>query len=184
MLIVCEGAITEPQYLLGFTRACRNPRVRIEVSDEHGDPKFLVETAKQRKKQAEEDAAREHDDNLAFDSVWCVCDVDDHHRLTDAKHMARDNEIDLAVSNPCFELWLLLHFRDSPGMQHRDKIRAMLRAEVPDYDKHVDYPKYAAGYPQAVTRAARMDESAERDGEAGRNPSTGVYKLTEVIRGQ
>jgi hypothetical protein len=97
--------------------------------------------------------------------------------------MARDNGIDLAVSNPCFELWLLLHFRDNPGMQDRGKLGKMLTEFVPEYDKHVDYATYAAGYAQAVARSARMDQAAENDGESGRNPTTGVYRLTEVIRG-
>lgn len=46
ILIVCEGEVTEPQYLRGHANASKNPRVRIEVADEHGDPKHLVETAK------------------------------------------------------------------------------------------------------------------------------------------
>ena len=96
--------------------------------------------------------------------------------------MARDNAIDLAVSNPCFELWLLLHFRESPGMQDRAKIKTMLTQHVPEYDKHVEFTAYSAGYEQAVTRAKRVDELAESAGEPGRNPTTGVYKLTELIR--
>ena len=41
---------------------------------------------------------------------------------------------DLAISNPCFELWLLLHFQDNPGMQdprqdqrNADEARAGIR---------------------------------------------------------
>jgi hypothetical protein len=33
--------------------------------------------------------------------------------------MATDTENRLAISNPCFELWLLLHHRDCPGELHR-----------------------------------------------------------------
>jgi hypothetical protein len=142
-----------------------------------------VEIAKQYREAAAAEAARERDDNLAFDSVWCVFDIDVHPHVGEAKEMARDNGIDLAVSNPCFELWLLLHFRDNPGMQDRGKLGKMLTEFVPEYDKHVDYATYAAGYAQAVARSARMDQAAENDGESGRNPTTGVYRLTEVIRG-
>ena len=39
------------------------------------------------------------------------------------------------------------------------------------------------GYPQAVVRASKMDQDAEAAHEPHRNPSTGVYKLTELIRG-
>jgi RloB-like protein len=182
ILIVCEGEKTEPEYFDGFARACRNARVTIEIAPEHGVPRTLVTTAKEHKKRAEAAAKREGDDNLAYDAVWCVFDVDDHPHVADARQMARDNGIDLAVSNPCFELWLLLHFRDAPGMQHRDTIRQMLSAHLPGYDKGVEFAAYSAGYPQAAKRAEQLDKKARDDGESGRNPTTGVYKLTEVIR--
>ena len=116
--------------------------------------------------------------------MWCVFDVDDHPRVADARQMAADNGIELAISNPCFELWLLLHFRDGPGMQHRDKIKELLVHYVQGYDKNVKFSEFSAGYQQAVTRAKRLDNSAESDGNAGRNPTTGVYRLTEIIRGE
>jgi hypothetical protein len=97
--------------------------------------------------------------------------------------MARDNGIELAISNPCFELWLLLHFRESPGMQNRRKLSEMLVKHVPGYDKDVNYAVYSNGYPHAVSRAEKIAKAAESAGESGRNPSTDVYKLTEIIRG-
>jgi RloB-like protein len=184
ILIVCEGENTEPQYFKGLIRACQNPRVEIYVAAEHGVPKTLVETAKVHKNKAESDARREGDENRAYDSVWCVFDVDDHPHVHDAQQMAHDNDIRVAISNPCFELWLLLHFRENPGMQPRHKLRKMLVNYVPGYDKNVKYATYSDGYQPAVTRAERMDTIAERDGESGRNPTTGVYKLTESIRAE
>ena len=182
VLIVSEGENTEPEYFRGFAKAFRNSRVTVEIAPEHGVPKTVVEVARDYKKEAAEEAAREKDDNLAYDSVWCVFDIDEHPRVGEAKEMARDNGIDLAVSNPCFELRLLLHFQEHPGMQDRAKMGKMLTKHVPKYDKHVDYATYAVGYQQAATRAKRMDESAAKDGDSGRNPTTGVYKLTELIR--
>jgi hypothetical protein len=184
ILIICEGERTEPGYFDGFARACRNPRVRIQIAREHGkDPRRLVTTAKEHKKRAEADAKRERDENLVYDSVWCVFDVDDHSNVSDAMQMARDNGLKLAVSNPCFELWLLLHFRDSPGMQHRVMIQQMLSKHVPGYDKGVEFTMYWKGYRQAVERAKRLDEAALSCGESGRNPTTGVYRLTKDIEG-
>jgi hypothetical protein len=184
ILIVCEGEKTEPQYFKGFQKACRNPRVTIEVAKEHGVPWTLVNIAKECKRDAEAAARSERDDNLAFDSVWCVFDVDEHPRVSDAKVMARDNGIELAISSPCFELWLLLHFRENPGMRDRTRMKRLLAEHVPDYDKSGDFATYAAGYRQAVNRAKRMDQSAADDGDVGRNPTTGVYKLTECIRSE
>ena len=185
ILIVCEGDLSEPEYFDGLWHACRNPRITIHVSDDHGVPKTLVEIAKELKNEALARARREGDDNLAFDSVWCVHDIDDHPNLHEAREMADANGIELAVSNPCFELWLLLHFRGNPGMQHRDRVREMLTEFVPGCDKHVDFKKdYAPGYEQAVSHASKLDQLAKQDDEDGRNPTTGVHRLTSLICGE
>jgi hypothetical protein len=183
ILVVSEGEVTEPEYIRGLQRACRNPRVTIEVAEQHGVPMSLVRIAKQYKEDAKAKATHEKDDNLAYDSVWCVFDVDAHPAIGEAKEMARDNGIDLAVSNPCVELWLLLHFSENPGPQDRATIAKRLKKHVPKYDKHVDYAMYASGYPQAVARASKMDQEATDARDPHRNPTTGFYELTELIRG-
>jgi len=182
ILVLCEGQNTEPQYLLGFKRWCRNALVDVVVDPEHGVPLTLVRRAKEAKQEAERRAARERDDNVAYDEVWCVFDTDEHPNLEQACRMARDNGIEVALSNPCFELWLLLHFRDSPGMQGRKDVARLLRKHVDDYDKHVDFAAYQPGYGSAVERAKRLESAARSDGEDGRNPTTGVHRLTESVR--
>ena len=146
ILVVCEGTNTEPQYLIGFKNSCQNPRVRVLIHPKHGVPKTLVELAKDEKKRSEKAAKREGDENLKFDSVWAVFDVDDHPHIPDAIQMARDNKIELAISNPSFELWLLLHFRESPGMKNRKSVNRLLKTYLQNYDKVVDYNRdYRAG---------------------------------------
>jgi len=182
LLVVTEGEVTEPEYLHGFRDAMKNPRVQIEVKPEGADPKTMVEVGRDLKKSAEKQARKEDDENLKYDEVWCVFDVDDHLTLNDAMQMARDHGINLAVSNPCFELWLWLHFAEQPGMRHRDDLRRMLKQHVADYDKHVNFDNYSPGYEDAVRRAQRLEEDAIADGEDGRNPSTGVWRLTMSIQ--
>lgn len=180
--MLCEGQNTEPQYLLGFKRWCRNPLVEVVVDPGHGVPLTLVRRAKDARLDAEHRAARERDDNVAYDEVWCVFDVDDHPNLDQACQMARDNGIEVALSNPCFELWLLLHFRDGPGMQGRRDIARLLRKHVSGYDKRVDFVEYQPGYGAAADRARRLESEARAAGEDGRNPTTGVHRLTESVR--
>ncbi len=181
ILVVCEGRATEPEYISGFQKGCRNPRVNVELADEHGVPRTVVEIAKNLKRDAERKAKNEKDDNLAYDAVWCVFDVDVHPGISDAKQMERDNDIDLAISNPCFELWLLLHFREDPGMQDRHTIQGMLKGFVPGYDKRIVFEMFRLKYPDAEKRAVQLDSLAESVGEPGRNPTTGVYKLLRAI---
>lgn len=182
ILVVSEGEVTEPDYIRGLQQAFRNPRVRIEFAEEHGVPMTLVRIAKEYKEEAIAQATRENDDNLAYDSVWCVFDIDDHPAVGEAKEMARDNNIHVAISNPCIELWLLLHFRGNPGMQGRGTIVKSLKKYVSKYDKHVTYATYAPGYAEAVDRARKMDQDAKESNEPYRNPTTGFYELTELIR--
>ena len=182
ILIVCEGKNTEPQYFKGFKRACRDSLVDIEIASGQGVPMTVVEESRTRMEKATDAAKREKDDYLAYDSVWCVFDVDEHPHLPEACKMARDIGINLAISNPCFELWLLLHFKDPPGMKDRKQVQRLLKKHVPGYDKSVKQATYSDGYSIAVTRAATLDKIAEKVRTPGHNPTTGVYRLTELIR--
>lgn len=184
ILVVCEGKQSEPQYLTQFNQVHRESNVYLEIARETGVPKTLVQIAKRQLTKSKAAFRRERDPWLLFDEIWCVFDVDEHPNFTDAVQMARANGIELAISNPNFELWLLLHFQDSPGMQHRDQIASLLRRHVTGYEKHVDYitHRYADGYSDAVMRARRLDEIAENAKTPGHNPTTGVYRLTESIR--
>ena len=185
VLVVTEGRVTEPEYLMAFAAWKREALVEVKISSQHGVPKTLVEIAKEQKANAEAAARRERDDNLRFDEVWCACDVDSHPRLPDARQMARDNGIELVVSNPCFELWLLLHYRENPGARHRRDLQRMLRREYQkDYDKHVDFDALKPGYEAAMARARRLDADADEAGEPGRNPTTGFHRLTASIAGE
>jgi hypothetical protein len=182
ILVVTEGKVTEKEYIEGFAKSVRNNRVEVKVYEGAGVPKTVVETAKERKRTAEQRAEREGDDNLRYDEVWAVFDVDEHPSIPDAKQMARDNGIDLAVSNPCIELWLWLHFAEQPGIQHRHDLQQMMKKHIAGYKKHVDFDDYRDRYDDAVRRSCRLDEQAVEVHEEGRNPTTGVWRLTESIR--
>lgn len=182
ILVVTEGEVTEPEYLNGFARSSRNPRVTIVIERGAGVPKTVVQRANELKEEARTRANREGDENLIYDEVWCIFDIDVHPHVPEARQLAEAYEISLAISNPCIELWLYLHFAEQPGMQDRNKMRLLLTKHVPDYDKHVRYANYEQGYDSAVSRASRLDKDAEADGEPGRNPTSGMYQLTERIR--
>lgn len=162
-------------------RHVRNAAVKIEVARERGEPKRVVEIAKERSVEAAREARRQRDPSLAFDEVWCVFDRDSHERFFDACTMARDNGFRLAISNPCVELWLLLHFRDSPGLRHREDVKRLVGEVLPGYDKSIDFDKLRVGLSDADRRAEALDLAARKMGEEGRNPSTGFYLLTRSI---
>lgn len=182
ILVLCEGQVTEPQYLDALRREQENRLVDVEIDDEGGAPKTLVERAAIRKKNSEEEARHAHDENLKYDEVWCVFDVDEHPKLPDAKQQARDNGIKLAISNPCFELWLLLHFCEQHAHIERKAVAALLKNHIPGYRKYAPFEALRDGYTEAVKRAQQLDKQhSDVDTQDG-NPSTNVYRLTERIR--
>jgi hypothetical protein len=179
-LVVCEGKVTEPDYFrdLRHSERCLLDLV-IEVG---GTPKSVVEKAVDKKKDAERAAKRESDPFLRYDVVWCVFDIDEHPNIREAKQQAADNNISVAISNPCFELWALLHFQDQTGYIDRAQVQRLCRTHMPGYEKKLDYAQLEARYAQAFDRAVRLDKWHGTRGTNGDNPSTAVYVLVEKIR--
>jgi RloB-like protein len=82
-----------------------------------------------------------------------------HPRLQDALVQARDNAISLAVSSPCFELWVLLHFEDCGRHTERDEVVVRLRKHLQGYEKILDYATVAPQYEMAKRRAAMLEQA-------------------------
>ena len=166
VLVVCEGAKTEPQYLRGLSRTYRSSPVDIVTRVDRPQPIKVVE-----------EAIRVRDEDGDFDAVWCVFDVDEH-QLDAALEKAKQEDIMLAISNPCFELWLLLHFCDQHAFTDSKAAQRALKKYIGDYDKSGSFKRYSRGYHDAVGRAQRLHKGLR----CGPNPSTGVWRLTELIR--
>ena len=73
------------------------------------------------------------------DEVWAVFDRDDHPRFDEAVVKCEEQNVGVGRSNPCFELWLILHEQDydKPNGRHAmQKALAKLRKEYdPDGSK-------------------------------------------------
>lgn len=182
ILVVCEGKVTEPRYFQALQFEFKNRLVHVEIDEAAGVPLSVVKRAIGLADQAQAAAKQKHDDDLKFDDVWCVVDVDDHPHLTEALDLANRSGVKLAVSNPCFELWALLHFREQTEQIHRHELRRAVKVFMPKYDKLLDFAKMHPGYEVAVERAQALQKTAAALRDPNRNPSTGVHALTELIR--
>jgi hypothetical protein len=122
ILVCCERNGAEPSYFRGLTREGHNNLLHIEIKPRSLVSQSLVDYAVRLKHDAEKNARSQGDDNLKYDEVWSVFDVDAHPRVLDAKKKAEANRIKMAISHPCFELWLLLHFQDQRAHIERDRV--------------------------------------------------------------
>lgn len=112
-------------------------------------------------------------------------DLDEHPRVPEAIELAQRNEINVVASNPCIELWLILHHEEQTA--HIDPKAAQRRArELLDCGKHLTSDALAALdplYRDAARRAKQLDRKHADDGSPLRNnPSTDVWRLVDRIR--
>lgn len=86
----------------------------------------------------------------------------------------------LLLSNPCFELWLLLHAKAQETSITTDEVLKELRGCAPVWRK---YSKSSFTSTQREFLTANIDAAIERAKKLKEplNPSTGIYKLVEMI---
>ena len=121
------------------------------------------------------------------DSVWAMFDRDNHPQFKIAKQIAFRNKICVAVSNPCFEVWCILHYRDYDAPSSSDQCQRDLEQLCKNYDRRkgklfADERNIKNGYCRAVERAMKLLERRNMEGHPDGNPSTSVHEITEHIR--
>ncbi|MFG2038221.1 RloB family protein [Dactylosporangium sp. NPDC048998] len=184
LVILCEGQRTEPEYL----DALRRDRevhdvaavdIRIESNASGAVPLTLVRRAIEIRERARQEQSE-------IDEIWCVYDVEwpkHHPSLTEARDLAQRNGINLAVSNPCFELWLVLHFRDYRRFLDNEEARRVRRDHDGSADKGIDGVVYMPYKRDAARRAAALDRVHQQNGNRipNDNPSSGMHRLMESV---
>lgn len=202
--IFCEGEKTEPYYLEHYIlRHCSGLRSvqinRIKWSDvvkipktNRTDPNSLVNLAiKQKSKSPSPDQ----------DQYWCVYDREAENVVHKSIHIkafkvAAENEIEVAFSNVCFEIWLLLHKQKgcAPYISCNDLVkRSQLLRYFPGYKKgcrrEFDGDDIANARKQAVIMNAHtcnvtvkeLPDKIEPSRLVDLNPYTDFYKLLDAI---
>jgi len=171
-ILACEGRATETGYFEAMRRHLRLPAETLVVLGSKGTtPLTLVRAALQERERRAFDVG---------DEAWVVCDGDEH-RLADpaawklAHELAAREGVRLAISNPCFELWYLLHFQDQHAELDAKDALAKLKKHLPAYTKAtVLFPEPLLPLTADAIKRAR--------GKQG-NPSTGVGQLVAELLG-
>lgn len=179
ILIVCEGKKTEPNYFDSVRRLWRLSAMKIVGGDECGTaPKSIVNYAKNEYK-------KQRKDGLRKENIWCVFDRDEHETFEEALRLADDIGFGVAFSNPCFELWYLLHYKDQNRHIEREAVVRALKKHVRDYLKNKEnmFELIEGNRTMATERSKNLREKHIRDGsKKTNNPSTSVDQLVEYLQ--
>jgi len=195
--IYCEGEKTEPNYLNGYLNEFhpgnRTLKV-IKITDtKKNTPKQLVEQAIRKKKSH---------DTASSDVFWVVYDREAVNKYSNDLHnqslsQAKANNVSVALSNVCFEVWILLHLIVSPApysscddLLSRSPLKEKLKERgISSYEKgNVSiYEAISKDVANARIRAKKMNSiilSAAAQGDNAPyllNPYTNVYELLDAI---
>lgn len=180
IVIVCEGKKSETLYFEAIKTKYRLGNANIRVTSAPGtDPMSIVKYAE---KLVEENG---------YDRAYCVFDRDNHSTYDQAitRVSAAPGGVLRAITSwPCFELWLLLHFkyttrpfnpvgRKSAGA----RLLAELQKHYPTYEKgsSTAFSDTAVKLNEAMKNAAKLMEYNRRCNST--NPSTLVHLLVDYL---
>lgn len=178
VVVAMEGAETEPKYFELF----RTPRDHVVQYKPVNNPNHKSKPADviQRLDRAFRDYKRGKDEG------WLVIDRDAWQE-TDLDAVCRDarkNGYQVALSNPCFELWLYLHLCDNTAFADRHACQARLASVLTDYTPNkkgsYDPESLRAHIARAIKRAAALDIHPHTPWPT--NQCTRVYKLVESLQ--
>ena len=183
VLIVCEGEKTEPNYFAGLRRHHDLSSLNVAIlAARRSDPLAIVHFAEQKA-------------NLeSYNRIYCVFDLD---RLANVdRALKKIATLDAGgsgrwyavTSMPCFEIWVLLHFKytSSPyssagGRSACDNVVAHVRQHLPNYAKgdQTVYDQIKDRTGNAVTNAERL--AVHNSGAGSHNPATRVHELVDYL---
>ena len=188
-LLYCEGKNTEPAYLDAIKRVCSSTLIAVEIVPGVGVPYTIAERAVERARSEGIARRSRRGSRSSFeddDQIWAVFDRDVHPRFDEAISLCERYGVRVGRSNPCFELWMILHERDYDRYEDSDNMQGILEKLRPEYDKNSGKRPDCGDLVTRVQQAERRGEVLlQRRRESGNpygNPSTTVGYLTRELR--
>jgi len=164
VLVVTNGRSTERQYLRELKKQDWIAVKKVVVVFKNGSPESTVVDAARISGQED------------YDKAWAVCDVDNYD-VESAISLAEKKCVHLALSQPCFEVWIILHFKEcTKHFVNASEARDYLTKILPEYDKtKLDFEQLKDGIGNAVASARKLGQPPAD------NPSTDMWKLVEML---
>lgn len=187
VLIVCEGEKTEPNYFNECIQFYKLNTANVEIDGTCGSSPASV------LKRAIELWEAEDRKGDPYDRVYCVFDRDSHETYDETVRHISEREPQgifyAAVSVPCFEYWLLLHFKYTTRpyaatgtLSIGGEVLKELKQVMPEYEKG-NANIFTTLSPQiefAKANAARSLQCAEENYTD--NPSTYIHELIDYLQ--
>lgn len=196
IVIASEGKDTERIYFKALAKEYTNLRVHVHILERseneqnNSSPEHVLQQLNDYKSKY---------DLEADDELWLVVDKD---RWTEAmlSHVAtecsQEVAMHMALSNPCFELWLLLHMEDAASLSPKEQEQWMKnrrRSKNADPYLKVRLRQKMGSYHEssydALTLIAHIEDAIERARALDKNPTdrwpqtlgTRVYLLAKSV---
>ena len=196
IVIASEGKDTERIYFKALAKEYTNPRVHVhilersEAEQNNSSPDHVLKQLNDYKSQYELEAD---------DELWLVVDKD---RWTEAMlsrvatECSQEVAMHMALSNPCFELWLLLHIEDVVSLTPEEQMlwmenRRKSKNSDPYLKVHLRQKMgaYHESSYDALSLIVHIENAIERARALDKNPNdrwpqtlgTRVYLLAESV---
>ena len=196
IVIASEGKDTERIYFKALAKEYTNLRVHVHILERseneqnNSSPEHVLKQLNDYKSKY---------DLEADDELWLVVDKD---RWTEAmlSHVAtecsQEVAMHIALSNPCFELWLLLHMEDAASLSLEEQEQWMKnRRKSKNADPYLKVRlrqklgSYHESSYDALTLIAHIEDAIERARALDKNPTdrwpqtlgTRVYLLAKSV---
>ena len=183
-LVVCEGKNkTEKLYLNNYNKRCSDYILKLE-SSEDTDPESMLEICMYY--------IDKYDiSTLDGDKVFCLMDLDNSKKkITLVKQLlSQYPDVQIITSNPCFEIWFLLHFTNKISSRTQNSVINELKKHIKNYEKSKDVYKCTKEIREntmiALDRAYEKNKQYESSNinilDSNANPNTEVYKLIDLL---
>lgn len=180
VVIASEDRYAVKQYFAFF----RSTRVQFEVletDDGKSSPRHVLHRLDEFKKEYDLDLEK-------GDQLWLVCDTDHWIEPSHIKNLVKvvrqcaQKGIGVALSNPCFDLWLLLHFDEFPSESALtcDEVGDRIRTIVGQYNKKKVYNLPITD--ELVRDATRRSKANQPStGEIPNQTQTAVHLIIEDL---
>ena len=174
-VISTEGAETEPIYFQAF-RPGRDGHFRLKIlgnPNHKSNPVDVVQRLVEYERRERPGANTEY---------WAIIDRDawDDADLRSAFALARERKnYHIAMSNPCFELWIWLHLRPNRSFADRHDCQRSLEREWPEFSKNC-YDA-ASLIPKVLLACERAEGLASPDEAWPVAQGTDVFRLSRRL---